>query len=94
LTFGTRLCLQKKTSGLKNRHKKDNWPPNFLTDLFWEVSNAVLKRVQAKPWIEKGGDMPCNTIAIILTHLTDVPNNLPAVPVGHQIPSAKNNKTM
>ena len=86
--------VTKKTSGLKNHHKKDNWPPNFLTDLFCAFSNAAAKRVQAPTWIEKGGAMPCNHIAITLTHLTDVPNNLPAVPVGHQVPSAKNNKTM
>ena len=86
--------VTKKTSGLKNRHRNDNWPTNFLTDLFWEVFNAVLKRVQAPTWIEKGGAMPCNNMFITLAHLTDVPSNFPAVLVGHQVPSAKNKTTM
>ena len=86
--------VTKTNTGLNCVQCKDNWPPNFLTDLFWEVFSAADKRIQAPTWIEKGGVMPCNHMFITLTHLADVPNKMPAVPVGHQTPSAKNSKTM
>ena len=86
--------VTKENSGLNCVQCKDNWPPNFLTDLFCAFSNAAAKRVQAPTWIEKGGVMPCNHMFITLTHLADVPNKIPAVPVGQQVPSAKNSKTM